>query len=53
MIKKGIWLVLGTLAILIWSVISPHDRLTCYMEAAPVLIGLPLFVGTAKRFGGR
>jgi len=48
--NERIWLVLGTLGIIIWSKISPHDNLTWYMEAAPVLMGLPLFVITAKRY---
>jgi len=35
-------LLLLVLAVLIWSGIHPHDRLTWYMEVAPVLIGLPI-----------
>lgn len=37
-------------AALIWSGISPNDRLTWAMEIAPVLIALPILVGTARRF---
>jgi putative membrane protein len=48
--KENTWLVTGTVGVLIWSGILPHDRLTWYMEVAPVLIGLPLFVATAKRY---
>src|SRR5512143_2009990 len=38
------------LAVLLWSGIAPHDRFTWFLEVAPVLIGLPIVVGTAKRF---
>lgn len=38
------------LAVLIWSGISPADRLTWWLEVAPVLIALPLLVFTRKRF---
>jgi len=40
-------LVLAALAI---SGISPHDRLTWFMEVAPVLIALPLIAATHRRF---
>jgi len=48
--NEGAWLVIGTVGVLIWSGILPHDRLTWYMEVAPVLIGLPLLVATTKRY---
>ena len=48
--NEGTWLVIGTVGVLIWSGILPHDRLTWYMEVAPVLIGLPLLVATTKRY---
>jgi len=35
---------------LIASGISPHDRLTWFMEVAPVLIVLPLLFATLRRF---
>ncbi|HXI21303.1 MAG TPA: DUF2238 domain-containing protein [Gemmatimonadales bacterium] len=38
------------LAVLVWSGIAPHDRFTWFLEVAPVLIGLPIVVGTARRF---
>jgi putative membrane protein len=38
------------LAVLAWSGIAPHDRFTWFLEVAPVLIGLPILVLTAKRF---
>jgi putative membrane protein len=40
-------LVLGVLA---WSCVKPFDGLTWLMEAAPVLIALPLLAVTHKRF---
>jgi putative membrane protein len=39
-----------TLAALIVSGIRPHDRLTWWMEVMPVLLALPLLIGTGKRF---
>lgn len=38
------------LAVLAWSGIAPHDRFTWFLEVAPVLIGLPIVVATARRF---
>jgi putative membrane protein len=38
------------LAVLLWSGIHPHDRFTWWLEVAPVLIGLPIVVLTARRF---
>jgi len=40
-------LVLGVLA---WSGIAPHDRFTWFLEVAPVLVGLPIVLLTARRF---
>ena len=45
------WLLLaGTAAVLIWSGIRPNDRLTWWMEVAPVLIAAPLLLATGRRF---
>ena len=38
------------LAVLLWSGISPHDHFTWFLEVAPVLIGIPLLLLTAKTF---
>ncbi len=38
------------LAVLLWSGISPHDHFTWFLEVAPVLLGLPLLLLTAKTF---
>lgn len=44
-------LLLGVLgAVFAWSAWRPHDRLTWYLEVAPVVIGLPLVLFSAKRF---
>lgn len=49
--KKNETVGLGiVVAALIWSGISPNDRLTWAMEIAPVLIALPILIGTARRF---
>lgn len=43
-------LVAGTLAVLAWSGWHPKDRLTWFLEVAPVLIGLPLLTLTFRPF---
>lgn len=43
-------LFLGTIAALIASGIGPYDRLTWWMEVAPVLIALPLLYFTRSAF---
>lgn len=37
-------------AVLLWSGIGPKDRLTWWLEVAPVLIGAPLLIATYRRF---
>jgi putative membrane protein len=39
-----------TLAVLVWSGITPKDRLTWWMEVAPVLMALPILLFTYRRF---
>lgn len=42
---------LGVLAaVFAWSAISPHDRLTWWLEVFPVLIALPVLLATGRRF---
>src|SRR4030095_5983204 len=36
--------------VLVWSGINPTDRFTWWLEVAPVLIGLPIVILTARRF---
>lgn len=43
-------LLVGVLAVLLWSGVSPHDRFTWVLEVAPVLIGLPILLATHRRF---
>lgn len=38
------------LAALIRSAVGPYDRLTWFLEVAPVLIGVPLLLATWRRF---
>ena len=38
------------LAILVISGIGPHDRLTWWLEVAPVLLAVPILVATRRRF---
>ncbi|MDP2430695.1 MAG: DUF2238 domain-containing protein [Pseudomonadota bacterium] len=44
------WLLLVVLIVLVWSGIAPKDRLTWFLEVAPVLIALPLLLATHRRF---
>ncbi len=43
-------LILVVAAVLVWSGITPHDRLTWIMEVIWVVIGLPLIMLSWKRF---
>jgi putative membrane protein len=43
-------LLVVVLAVLVWSGVAPHDRFTWFLEVAPVLIGLPIVLATARRF---
>jgi putative membrane protein len=36
--------------VFLWSAITPHDRLTWWLEVAPVIIALPLLFLTNSRF---
>ncbi len=48
--RLPIVLLVAVLAVLAWSGVAPHDRFTWVLEVAPVLIGLPILLGTARRF---
>lgn len=51
--SRAVWLPLMLAAgavVLIWSGIQPADRLTWWMEVAPVLIAVPLLLLTRRRF---
>ena len=43
-------LLVAVLAVLIWSGIAPHDRLTWWLEVFPILIALPILLATYARF---
>ena len=49
---KSLPLALLALAAIVfaWSGIDPHDRLTWWLEVAPVLIAVPLLLATYRRF---
>ena len=47
--REPLFLLLGALTVLVWSGIGPKDRLTWWLEVAPVLIGVPILVGTFRR----
>ena len=48
--KTSVTLLAGTLAVLVWSFVQPHDRFTWLLEVFPFLIALPILAGTARRF---
>jgi putative membrane protein len=48
--SRLLWFLGLLVPVLIWSGIEPHDRLTWFLEVAPVLIGVPLIVAVRKRF---
>ena len=43
-------LLTAVVAVLIWSGIEPHDRLTWILETSPVWVGLIILVATYRRF---
>ncbi len=43
-------LLAAVLAVLVWSGIAPHDRLTWWLEVAPTLLGLVALAITWRRF---
>ena len=47
---KPRWLLFAVLIVLVWSGIGPRDRLTWFLEVAPVLIALPLLLATRHAF---
>ncbi|HEM46071.1 MAG TPA: DUF2238 domain-containing protein [Alphaproteobacteria bacterium] len=48
--RQPIALLAATVVVLVWSGIGPHDRVTWWMEVAPVVIGAPLLIATFRRY---
>jgi putative membrane protein len=48
--SEALFLLAAVGAVLIWSGIAPHDRLTWFMEIAWVLAAIPLLIATRTRF---
>lgn len=48
MLRTGLFAAVA--ALLAWSAILPYDRLTWWLEVAPVLAAAPLLLATARRF---
>jgi putative membrane protein len=40
----------AVLAVLIWSGVAPHDRLTWWLEVTPALLGLAALIATRRKF---
>ena len=43
-------LLVAVAALLLWSGVQPYDRLTWWLEIAPILIAAPILLATARRF---
>jgi putative membrane protein len=43
-------LLAGVLGVLLWSGVAPRDRLTWWLEVAPVLIAVPVLLASYTRF---
>lgn len=41
---------LGLAVVFVWSAIDPHDRLTWFLEVAPVILAVIILVATYRRF---
>jgi putative membrane protein len=48
--RRLLWFLALLVPVFVWSAIGPHDRLTWWLEVAPVLIGVPLIVAVQRRF---
>ena len=48
--RRLIWFLVLLAPVLAWSWIAPHDRFTWWLEAAPVLLGVPLMLVLQRRF---
>lgn len=48
--REQLALLAAVAAVLLWSGIRPHDRLTWWLEVTPVLLVVPLLLATARRF---
>lgn len=48
--REQLALLAAVVAVLLWSGIRPHDRLTWWLEVTPVLLVVPLLLATARRF---
>jgi putative membrane protein len=48
--RLPLFLLAAVIAVLVWSGILPRDRGTWLMEIAPVLVAVPILVGTHRRF---
>jgi putative membrane protein len=48
--RRLIWFVATLLPVVAWTWFNPHDRLTWWLESAPVLLGVPLIWFFRRRF---
>lgn len=48
--RRPLWLLAALLPVLAWSAIHPYEYGTWFLEVAPIFIGLPLILVSARRF---
>lgn len=48
--RRLAWFVGLMVPVFVWSAIGPHDRLTWFLEVAPVIVGVPLIFAVRARF---
>ena len=49
-LRRELWVCVAVLPLLVWSGIGPYEYGTWLLEVAPVFIGFPLILVTARRF---
>lgn len=49
-VRRQVWLLVPVLVALAVSAWRPYDRLTWWLEVMPVLVALPILIGTHRRF---
>lgn len=48
--RLHVGLLITFLALLVWSIINPHDLFTWFLETAPAMIALVILIATYRRF---
>jgi putative membrane protein len=48
--RRLLWFLVSFAPVLAWSWTNPHDRLTWWLESAPIVAGIPVMFALQKRF---